>query len=226
MPALPRGNAQAAPRQPDVSTTRQSWVGAGEGARRPSLWPRLPAFAAPALIERTMIMATNAHGQAWDQTHANQHAKSLSLIRAMRPRALQYAAKPVCHTRPYVSGTGTVGQVLNCTMGTWGGTPTSYAYQWYRDATAISGATTANYTLVAADQGHMISCRVTATNPHGSTRSPPSNAVGLIQVAAEEAPAEVEAQPNPKKNANAQPGNKETNHGKSKNQSGHAGKKQ
>lgn len=47
-------------------------------------------------------------------------------------------------------------------------TPLSYTRQWLRDSAAISGATAATYTLVAGDEGKMISATVTATNADGS----------------------------------------------------------
>jgi hypothetical protein len=85
---------------------------------------------------------------------------------------------PVNRDAPHVSGDGTVGVTLDCTMGNWDGEPTSYAYQWKRGATDVVG--TGNTYLVAAeDAGASISCVVTATNDAGSTVAPPSNAVAI-----------------------------------------------
>ena len=85
-------------------------------------------------------------------------------------------APPTVVTAPHATGSTTLGSVLNCTMGTWTNEPTSYAYQWLRDGTAIAGAIAAQYTLVAADSTHSISCTVTATNAAGSASST-SNAI-------------------------------------------------
>lgn len=76
---------------------------------------------------------------------------------------------PVNTTAPVVSGAGTVGQTLSCTMGNWQYAPTSYAYQWLRNGNVIAGATASTRLLVAADSGTSVSCRVTATNAAGST---------------------------------------------------------
>jgi hypothetical protein len=46
--------------------------------------------------------------------------------------------------------------------------PQSYAFQWLRDGAAIAGATTAGHKVVAADAGHAVACRVTATNTAAS----------------------------------------------------------
>ena len=85
---------------------------------------------------------------------------------------------PVNTAAPVVSGTGTVGQNLTTTNGTWQYSPTGYAYQWRRAGANISGATNATYALVGADSGNNVSCQVTATNPAGST-SATSNAIAV-----------------------------------------------
>ena len=75
---------------------------------------------------------------------------------------------PVATTSPPVTGTPTVGSTLSCGQGVWANGPTSYAYAWLRDGSAISGATAATYQLVSADLGHSVACKVTATNAEGS----------------------------------------------------------
>ena len=91
--------------------------------------------------------------------------------------ALATVIPPVNTAAPVASGTGTVGQTLTCTNGTWQYSPT-FAYQWLRDGVAVSGATASTYVLVAADSTHSLSCRVTATNPAGSA-SAASNAIAV-----------------------------------------------
>jgi hypothetical protein len=78
---------------------------------------------------------------------------------------------------PYVSGAGTVGGTLSCTMGNWTGEPTGYAYQWQSDGADLPGGSASSYVVVEADVGHSLACVVTATNAFGSTTAPPSNAV-------------------------------------------------
>ena len=79
---------------------------------------------------------------------------------------------------PYVSGDGTVGATLNCTMGNWTGEPSAYAYAWQSGGTAV-GTDAADYVVAATDSGKSIVCIVTATNANGSTAAPPSNAVTI-----------------------------------------------
>ena len=70
---------------------------------------------------------------------------------------------------PVASGTGQVGQTLSTTNGSWQGVATiTFTYQWRRDASDISGATSSTYTLVSDDYSTDIDCVVTATNTLGS----------------------------------------------------------
>jgi hypothetical protein len=84
------------------------------------------------------------------------------------------AAAPVNTAPPTITGTTTVGQSLTADNGGWSNSPTSFSYQWLRcngggnSCVAITGATEKTYTLVAADEGHAIRVRVTATNADGS----------------------------------------------------------
>jgi hypothetical protein len=79
------------------------------------------------------------------------------------------------------AGSAVVGESLTCTQGTWtGAPPPSYSYQWLRDGTvSIGGATASSYTLIAADEGHVVSCRVTATNSKGEASTPSSNGISV-----------------------------------------------
>jgi hypothetical protein len=83
---------------------------------------------------------------------------------------------PVAVARPVVSGTPADGRTLTTTTGEWTGTePISYAYQWRRcdvdglNCVSIEGATSASYTLAAADIGFTVRARVIATNVAGTT---------------------------------------------------------
>ena len=77
-------------------------------------------------------------------------------------------SSPVNVSLPAISGTPAPGDSLSCSSGSWTGNPTpTYSYQWLRDATPISGANSSSYSVQTADQGHSLSCRVTATNSAG-----------------------------------------------------------
>ncbi|MBM6577091.1 hypothetical protein KCP91_11980 [Microvirga sp. SRT01] len=112
------------------------------------------------------VTATNAVGSSSPAT-SNSIAVSAAL------------AAPTNTSAPVVSGSGTVGQTLSSSAGGWTGSPTSYAYQWTRDGSAISGATASTYTLVSADASKTVLCRVTATNAAGSSSPTASNAIAV-----------------------------------------------
>ncbi len=82
---------------------------------------------------------------------------------------------PLDEDAPTISGTTRPGQTLTAGNGTWSGTvPMTFARQWRRcDADGLNcvdivGATAGTYVLAAADLGHRIRVRVTATNAAGS----------------------------------------------------------
>jgi carboxypeptidase family protein len=69
---------------------------------------------------------------------------------------------------PSASGTAAVGQTLSCSNGSWSGvTPIKFTYQWLRDGGSIGGSTGSTYVVQSGDQGHGLSCEVTATNTNG-----------------------------------------------------------
>ena len=70
-----------------------------------------------------------------------------------------------------ISGNPIVSQVLTASGATASGTPSpSTSYQWYRGSTAISGATTNTYTLLAVDAGENIWVEFIATNIAGEAK--------------------------------------------------------
>lgn len=82
---------------------------------------------------------------------------------ATRQVTVQPAPAPVNARRPGINGTPAVGQVVTADQGQWtsAGSAT-FEVQWLRDGTPIQGATSGEYTVVAADAGTRLSVRVTA----------------------------------------------------------------
>ena len=83
---------------------------------------------------------------------------------------------PTSSSPPTISGTATEGQALTVNSGAWtGSTPINRSYQWRRcDSAAancvdIAAATATTYSLAAADVGHAIRVRETATNTYGQS---------------------------------------------------------
>jgi len=96
--------------------------------------------------------------------------------------AVPIPGAPVVVTAPVISGSNTIGSTLTSTQGTWTGDATiTYAYQWNRDGTAISGATASSYTTVVADLWKLVTCTVTATNSASSLASTSNSIVpGIV----------------------------------------------
>ncbi|HEV3284201.1 MAG TPA: hypothetical protein VG010_08345 [Solirubrobacteraceae bacterium] len=70
---------------------------------------------------------------------------------------------------PVASGAPAPGQTLSCANGSWTGyPPPMFTYQWLRDGTPISGASTSAYVVQSADEGYNLACQVTASNSAGS----------------------------------------------------------
>lgn len=70
---------------------------------------------------------------------------------------------------PSLSGLAEVGAVLSCSTGTWLYSPDSYAYAWFVDDVLDAGLGTASTLVVPPEVGgHVVKCRVTATNEAGS----------------------------------------------------------
>ena len=103
--------------------------------------------------------------------------------------AIPAATAPPANTvLPAVTGTAALGATLTCDGGTWTGNPTpAISYQWYRDgSTPIGGATSSTYVVQAADQGHSLSCQVTASN--GVVGSPVTASSNSVAIPAATAP--------------------------------------
>jgi hypothetical protein len=67
-------------------------------------------------------------------------------------------------------------------MGNWTNEPTTYSYVWALDGTTVG--TDVDYTIVVPDDvGRDATCTVTASNAHGATTAPTSNAVTVADPA-------------------------------------------
>jgi cytochrome c551/c552 len=111
--------------------------------------------------------------------------------RATRDMEVTGLEVPENTAAPIVSGTAEVGQTLTCSQGTWiGASPISFDYRWLRNGVAIGGAESSVYTVTAADEGHSISCEVTATDGAGSKSAVSANGVAIREEARERREAE------------------------------------
>ncbi len=96
---------------------------------------------------------------------------------------------PICDVAGTVSGSTPVGSVLTATTGTWqdNGSPT-FTYQWTRDGSNISSATSSTYTTVSGDATHAVGCTVTDTDSSGGTAQASSNTISVVAAGASTGP--------------------------------------
>jgi GH25 family lysozyme M1 (1,4-beta-N-acetylmuramidase) len=98
------------------------------------------------------------------------------------------ATRPTALLAPQVTGSAVAGQTLTAGVGTWSGSPTTFALQWRRcDAfgaacVALGGATGSSYVLTPGDIGTTISLVVTATGAGGS-QSATAPTTGVVAAA-------------------------------------------
>ena len=83
-------------------------------------------------------------------------------------------------TLPVVSGTPKVGETLSTTNGTWTNDPTSFAYQWLADGTAVAGATQSTFVPTAAQAGKKMTVRVTASKTGLTSGTATSEPTGTV----------------------------------------------
>jgi hypothetical protein len=96
-------------------------------------------------------------------------------------------AVPVNLTAPIASGTPIVGGVIATTEGSWEGSPTKFAFVWFRSAksesgfTTVSGAAASTYALTDEDAGQFLKCDVRASNASGNSAFVFSNFLGPVE---------------------------------------------
>lgn len=80
---------------------------------------------------------------------------------------------------PRITGTATVAKTLTAVPGKWT-SGTAFTYQWYRNGTAISKATSSTYKLAAADAGKQITVKVTGSKKGYNNASVTSATTGKV----------------------------------------------
>lgn len=88
--------------------------------------------------------------------------------------------KLVTTPSPTITGKVAVGQTLSAKTGQWLPAPGALSYRWYRDKTAITGATKATYRVQAADAGHTIKVRAINTSAAYKAVARYSNATATV----------------------------------------------
>ena len=85
--------------------------------------------------------------------------------------------------KPTVSGLAEVGQTMEAQAGTWGPGTVSISYQWYRGASAIAGATGAQYDVQPLDAGAALTVVVTGSRKGYTLTARASAATEVVRTA-------------------------------------------
>lgn len=93
----------------------------------------------------------------------------------------------VAATTPKITGTAAVGSTVSATAGTWT-TGATLGYQWYANGVAIAKATTAKYTIPAAQLGKKLTVKVTGTKGGHTTTSRTSTPTAAVKAGTLSAP--------------------------------------
>ncbi|GAB2497871.1 family 43 glycosylhydrolase [Promicromonospora xylanilytica] len=112
----------------------------GDGTHRETTIDRL-TFGADGLMERVVPTLTSVDPLAYD------------------------GERPESERPPTVRGKAAVGGTLAATPGVWDKDDVTFTYQWLRDDEPVAGATRQTLRVTAADVGHRMSVRVTASRP-------------------------------------------------------------
>ena len=91
--------------------------------------------------------------------------------------------KTLSATTPTITGSLKVGEVLSSNAGTWSPAPVNLSYQWLRNGTAVSGATSSSYALTLADVRSTISVMVTGTKDGFASASRSSASTAAVPLA-------------------------------------------
>ncbi len=113
------------------------------------------------------VSLTTAGTYYWQVVYGGD-ANNLPATSPCTPGETETVVAPPANTAlPEITGLTRARSTLTCSSGTWTNAPTSYAYQWNRDGTALAGATSSAYTLATLDEDTSLSCAVTASNIAG-----------------------------------------------------------
>ncbi len=159
------------------------WTG-GKPVRFSYQWQRCDAAGAgcepvPGAIGEKYVANVDDVGHSLAVVVAAQTAQGVASVSSGPTAAIAAAgtkptARPAALTPPQIAGLAQTGQTLTAEVGTWSGSPRTFAYQWERcDASAancvtIAGATLGQYTPTPGDIGATLTAVVTAAGTGGS----------------------------------------------------------
>ena len=152
------------------------------GASAPTSFSCAESSDGPGLVSCVDSAGRSGSSGSLDTSTVGPHSYTVTATSAdgsVGTASISYAVfrSPVRVTGPAIAGNAKPGRSLSCSQGRWTNAPTGFAYQWSRNGTPISGATSATYRVRAIDEGNSLTCTVIASNVAGAGRSATSAAV-------------------------------------------------
>ena len=114
----------------------------------------------------TVVGADDGHAIVCRETTTNPAGDA-----TMDSSAVNAYGPATVGTVPTITGSPAVGATLTCVAGTWNGRVDTTVVAWLRDGSPIAGETASTYSVVGGDAGHDLRCRISATNPSGTTQA-------------------------------------------------------
>jgi hypothetical protein len=124
--------------------------------------------------KRTLVVPASLEGRSIQVQVTGVRSSYLTTIRTSAS-----TTKVIRSAAPSLTGSASVGRSLSVSPGSWT-SGTTFTYQWYRNTTAIPGATGATYHVTAEDRGTRILVRVQGHKAGYTTVTRPSSATTLI----------------------------------------------
>ena len=158
------------------------------------------AYTLVAADQGKKITLTVTANKAGYTSLAKSSAATATVAAAPAPAAFTTVATPT------ITGTPKVGTPLTAATGTWAPVPTTFSYRWFVANVAVTGATAATYTPVAADLGKRITVTVTGSRTGYTTAAKTSAATVAVVAAPVTAPSTFTTVPTPTLTGTAQVG--------------------
>lgn len=121
-----------------------------------------------------LVTADNGTAISCDVTATNNVDPTTASSNSVTPVA---PGAPTNTVAPLITGSTVENGTATLSTGTWTGSPSGYAAQWFRGASPITDATGFTYVYVTADVAQNITGKVTASNGSGSNTATSSNTV-------------------------------------------------
>ncbi|WP_164743589.1 carboxypeptidase regulatory-like domain-containing protein [Microbacterium sulfonylureivorans] len=130
--------------------------------------------AIPGATKKKLTLPATVEGKAISVRVVGSRSSFLTTTRTSA-----VTAKVMRSTSPTITGSVAVGRTLTASVGSWT-TGTTFTYQWYRNAVAITGATGRTHQLAVADRDARITVRAQGHKTGYATVTRPSAATTLV----------------------------------------------